>query len=391
MAISVTDTGLSDTCVSPLAVPLHVEDLVPLAQQLDAVGFSAIEAWSPGVFDACLEGLDEDPWDRLRRLRGALVKTPVRALVDARSLLGERAVAADVVERFCARAAAHGVEVLRITDRANNVPAMMRAATAAKQAGIRAEAAVSLSAEVTSAGVVRLADALASAGVQALCLFDAFGNLRPYTVSEIVAAVRKATDLPVSLHLHARGGLAEMTCLKAVEAGAGAIDTSIGNGAAENDQPTAEALAAAFAESPLAPRLLGEALQAAADVASRLVPKRTIESLYRSARDKVHIGRSDGEPSSTHDDSEEPLTLDQARVEIGDLCEGEEDLLTYAMAPSAARAFLERRRLATPSLLEVAAIAAALSPLLLRSQHVRRQISRSGWKLAGLRRSVGGR
>jgi pyruvate/oxaloacetate carboxyltransferase len=259
-------------------------------------------------------------------------------------------------------------------------------AAAAKKAGIRAEAAVNLSSEYTSESVVRLAEKLAAAGAQALCLFDSVGRLRPYTVSNLVEAVRKATDLPVSLHLHGRDGLAEMTCLKAVEAGAATIDTSIAGAAADgqSDQPTAEAVAAAFAESPLAPRLIGDALQAAADVANRLVPKRTIESLYRSARERIRPGRGD-------DETEHPLTLEQARVEAGDLCEGEEDLITYAMAPSSARAFFERRRLAVPSLLEVAAIAAALTPLLIVTPQVRRQIERSGWKLAGLRRSVGGR
>lgn len=380
--ISVTDTGLSDTCVSPLAASLHSEELLPLAVQLDEVGFSAIETWSPGVFDACLERLDEDPWDRLRRLRGAIAKTPVRALIDARSLLGERVVAPDVVERFCARAAMHGVEVLRITDRTNSVQAMTHVASAAKRAGIRAEAAVNLSSEVTAAGVVRLAEALAAAGAQALCLFDSVGRLRPYTASELVHAVRKSTDLQVSLHLHGRDGLAEMTCLKGVEAGAGMVDTCIGGADGQNDQPSAEAVAAAFAESPLAPRLFGDALQAAADVAHRLVPKQQIESLYRSARERIRSGRAE---------ADQPLSLDQAEAEIGDLGESEEDLLTYAMAPSSARAFFERRRLSAPTLLEVAAIAAALTPLLMRAPQVRRQIERSGWKLAGLRRSVGGR
>jgi pyruvate/oxaloacetate carboxyltransferase len=380
--LGVIDTGLSDTCVSPLAATLHSDELLPLAEQLDEVGFSAIETWSPGVFDACLERLDEDPWERLRHLRGAITKTPVRALVDARSLLGERVVAQEVVERFCSRAALHGVEVLRITDTTNSVQAMTHVASAAKRAGIRAEAAVNLSSEVTAAGVVRLAEALAAAGAQALCLFDSVGRLRPYTVSDLVHALRKATDLPVSLHLHGRDGLAEMTCLKGVEAGAGAVDTCIGGADGQNDQPTAEAVAAAFAESPLAPRLIGDALQAAADVANHLVPKQRIESLYRSARDRIR-------PSRTAD--EQPLTLEEAHAEIGDLCEGEEDLLTYAMAPSAARAFFERRRLAAPTLLEVAAIAAALTPLLMRTPQVRRRIERSGWKLSGLRRGISGR
>jgi pyruvate carboxylase subunit B len=247
--ITVTDTILRDAHQSLLATRMRLEDMLPICAKLDQVGYWSLEVWGGATFDACVRFLKEDPWERLRQLKAALPNTRLQMLLRGQNLLGYRHYSDDVVKAFVAKAAVNGIDVFRIFDAMNDLRNLRVSIEAVKATGKHAEGAICYTTSPVHdiPHFVELARGMAEMGCDTIAIKDMAGLLTPYTAFELVRAIRAATDLPIHTHSHATSGLAHMTHLKAVEAGATIIDTCVGAFAEGASHPTTQSLVAALA------------------------------------------------------------------------------------------------------------------------------------------------
>jgi pyruvate carboxylase subunit B len=224
--VHVSDLVLRDGHQSLIATRMRTEDMLPICNKLDRVGFWSLEAWGGATFDACVRFLKEDPWERLRKLRKALPNTRINMLLRGQNLLGYRHYADDLVREFVRKAADNGVDVFRVFDAMNDVRNMRVALEAVKQTGKHAQGTVSYTTSPVHdvAYFVDMAKELAGMGVDSIAIKDMAGLLTPYLAYELVKGIKQATGLPVNTHSHATAGLSAMVHLKAVEAGADIID-----------------------------------------------------------------------------------------------------------------------------------------------------------------------
>jgi oxaloacetate decarboxylase alpha subunit len=250
--IELTETVLRDAHQSLLATRMRTDDMLPVADALDAIGFWSLETWGGATFDACLRYLGEDPWERLRRLRAAMPRTPFQMLVRGQNVVGYRNYPDDVVRAFVTRAAANGVDVFRVFDAMNDVRNVTTAIEAALAAGKTVEGSVcyTISPVHSPDYFVRVAEELADLGVQIICVKDMGGLLQPYVAAEIVAKLKARIPLPVHLHSHCTAGLAPMTYMLAIEAGVDMLDTALSPLAGGTSQPATEAFVAALRGTP---------------------------------------------------------------------------------------------------------------------------------------------
>ena len=227
--LAITDVVLRDAHQSILATRMRVEDMLPIAAQLDKIGYWSIESWGGATFDACIRFLGEDPWERLRLLKQAMPNTKHQMLLAGQNLLGYRHYADDVVEKFVERAHANGMDVFRIFDAMNDPRNFQTAVKAAVQVGAHAQGTISY----TTSPVhdeqtwVNLGRSLEDMGCHSLCIKDMAGLLRPYEAESLIKALKAAVDIPIALHCHATTGLSLMTHQKAIDAGVDMIDTAI--------------------------------------------------------------------------------------------------------------------------------------------------------------------
>jgi len=247
--VFVTDLVLRDGHQSLIATRMRTEDMLPICGKLDQVGFWSLEAWGGATFDACVRFLREDPWQRLRQLRKALPHTRIQMLLRGQNLLGYRNYSDDVVRAFVQKSADNGVDVFRIFDAMNDLRNLQVSVKAVKAAGKHAEGTVCYTTSPVHdiPHFVELAKGLAEMGCDTIAIKDMAGLLTPYTAFELVSAIRAATKLPIHTHSHATSGLAHMTHLKAVEAGATIIDTCVGAFAEGASHPTTQSMVAALA------------------------------------------------------------------------------------------------------------------------------------------------
>ena len=247
--VFVTDLVLRDGHQSLIATRMRTEDMLPICSKLDQAGFWSLEAWGGATFDACVRFLREDPWERLRKLRKALPNTRIQMLLRGQNLLGYRNYSDDVVRAFVQKSADNGVDVFRIFDAMNDLRNLRVSIDAVKAAGKHAEGAISYTTSPVHdiPHFVELARGMAEMGCDTIAIKDMAGLLTPYTAFELVRAIRAATDLPIHTHSHATSGLAHMTHMKAVEAGATIIDTCVGAFAEGASHPTTQSLVAALA------------------------------------------------------------------------------------------------------------------------------------------------
>ncbi|MBI2216058.1 MAG: pyruvate carboxylase subunit B [Candidatus Rokubacteria bacterium] len=246
--IELTETVLRDAHQSLLATRMRTGDMLPAAGTLDAVGYWSLETWGGATFDASLRYLKECPWERLRTLRAAMPKTRFQMLLRGQNVVGYKNYPDDVVQAFVARAAAGGIDVFRIFDAMNDVRNMKTAIEAALAAGKTVEGAIcyTISPVHSVEYFVRIAEKLADMGVQIICLKDMAGMLAPYTAYEIVAKLKARIPLPLHLHSHCTAGLAPMTYMMAIEAGADILDTALSPLSHGTSQPATEAFVAAL-------------------------------------------------------------------------------------------------------------------------------------------------
>lgn len=227
--ISITDVVLRDAHQSLFATRLRIDDMLPIAEQLDQVGFWSVETWGGATFDSCIRFLGEDPWERIRLLKEAMPNTPQQMLFRGQNILGYRHYADDVVEKFVERAATNGVDVFRIFDAMNDMRNLETAIKATKKVGKHAQGTLSYTVSPVHSLELWLdmARQLADMGVDSICIKDMAGLLKPYTGYELVKELKKAVKLPIHLHCHATTGLSTTTILKCIEAGIDNIDTAI--------------------------------------------------------------------------------------------------------------------------------------------------------------------
>ena len=250
--INVTDTILRDAHQSLLATRMRTEDMLPICEKLDQVGYWSLEVWGGATFDSCVRFLKEDPWERLRQLRAALPNTRLQMLLRGQNLLGYRHYSDDVVRAFVAKAAVNGIDVFRIFDAMNDVRNLRTAISAVKAAGKHAQGTIcyTTSPVHTVDVFVEQAKTLEAMGVDSLAIKDMAGLLTPFATGELVEALKAATSLPVFIHSHDTAGLAAMCQLKAIECGADNIDTAIGSMAWGTSHPGTESMVAALKGTP---------------------------------------------------------------------------------------------------------------------------------------------
>jgi len=227
--LGITDVVLRDAHQSLLATRMRLDDMLPIAAQLDQVGFWSLETWGGATFDACIRYLGEDPWERIRELKKAMPNTPQQMLFRGQNILGYRHYADDVVAKFVERAAHNGVDVFRVFDAMNDMRNLEVALKAVKQVGKHAQGTISytLSPVHTMDTWVEMGKRIEDTGADSIAIKDMAGLLTPYTGYDLVTRLKSACAIPVQLHCHATTGLSTSTILKCVEAGIDNVDTSI--------------------------------------------------------------------------------------------------------------------------------------------------------------------
>jgi oxaloacetate decarboxylase alpha subunit len=227
--LGITELVLRDAHQSLLATRMRIDDMLPIAEKLDQVGFWSIESWGGATFDACIRYLGEDPWQRIRRLKAAMPNTPQQMLFRGQNILGYRHYADDLVEKFVERCAANGVDVFRIFDALNDLRNLETAIKATIKVDKHAQGAISytVSPVHTVDLWVDLGKRIEDMGAHSICIKDMAGLLRPYVAFELVSRLKKAVDIPIHMQCHATTGLSTATCVKAAEAGIDNIDTAI--------------------------------------------------------------------------------------------------------------------------------------------------------------------
>ncbi|MCL2801798.1 MAG: sodium-extruding oxaloacetate decarboxylase subunit alpha [Treponema sp.] len=227
--VKLTDLVLRDAHQSLFATRMVTADMLPICDKLDKAGFYALEAWGGATFDACIRFLNEDPWERLKKLKKAMPKTPLMMLLRGQNLLGYRHYADDVVEKFVEYAAKDGVDIFRIFDACNDPRNFKTATAAAKKTGKHIQATISYAVTPfhTVEKYAEFAKQLADLGADSLCVKDMAGLLKPYEGYNLVKAIKKATGLPLEIHTHATTGMSVATLTKCAEAGAEILDTTI--------------------------------------------------------------------------------------------------------------------------------------------------------------------
>ncbi|CQM22608.1 oxaloacetate decarboxylase [Salmonella enterica subsp. enterica serovar Typhimurium str. DT104] len=249
MTVAITDVVLRDAHQSLFATRLRLDDMLPIAAQLDDVGYGSLECWGGATFDACIRFLGEDPWLRLRELKKAMPKTPLQMLLRGQNLLGYRHYADDVVERFVERAVKNGMDVFRVFDAMNDPRNMKAALQAVRSHGAHAQGTLSYTTSPahTLQTWLDLTEQLLETGVDSIAIKDMSGILTPMAAYELVSEIKKRFEVRLHLHCHATTGMAEMTLLKAIEAGVDGVDTAISSMSATYGHPATEALVATLA------------------------------------------------------------------------------------------------------------------------------------------------
>ncbi len=248
----ITDTILRDSHQSLLATRMRTSDMLEIAPLLDRVGYWSLEVWGGATFDACLRFLKEDPWERLKVLRKALPNTRLQMLLRGQNLVGYRHYPDDVVRKFVERAAKNGIDIFRIFDALNDFRNIEVAVKSAKEARAVVEASIcyTTSPVHTNEGFVDMALKLVDMGADTLCIKDMAGLLTPGAAYDLVSKLKEKVSLPIHVHSHDSSGLAAMSYLKAIEAGAEIVDTAISSFASGTSQPPTESLVAALRGTP---------------------------------------------------------------------------------------------------------------------------------------------
>ena len=250
--VQITETVLRDAHQSLIATRMTTDEMVPIVEKLDQVGFRAVECWGGATFDSALRFLHEDPWVRLRKFREGFKKTKLQMLFRGQNILGYKPYPDDVVEYFVQKSIANGIDVIRIFDCLNDLRNLETAVNATKKE--KGEAQIALSYTLGKAYTLeywtKMAREIESMGADSICIKDMAGLLLPYAATELVTALKENTKLPIELHTHYTSGEASMAYMKAAEAGCDILDCAMSPFALGTSQPATEVMVAAFKDTP---------------------------------------------------------------------------------------------------------------------------------------------
>ncbi|MBR6546431.1 MAG: oxaloacetate decarboxylase subunit alpha [Clostridia bacterium] len=247
--VLITETVLRDAHQSLAATRMTTEEMIPILETLDQIGYHSLEAWGGATFDSCLRFLKEDPWQRLRTIRDHVKNTKLQMLFRGQNILGYRHYADDVVEYFVQKSIANGIDIIRIFDALNDARNLETAIKATIKEGGHVQAAISYTTSPlhTNEAFAAYAKQLEEMGANSICIKDMAGLLQPYEAETLVRTLKEAVKIPIQLHTHYTAGIASMTVLKAIEAGVDIVDTAISPLAMGTSQPPTEPLVAALA------------------------------------------------------------------------------------------------------------------------------------------------
>ncbi len=250
--VQIVETILRDAHQSLIATRMTTEQMLPIVDKMDQVGYYAVECWGGATFDACIRFLHEDPWDRLRKFRDGFKNTKLQMLFRGQNILGYRPYADDVVEYFVQRSVANGINVIRIFDCLNDIRNLQTAVNAAAKENAESQVAMSytLGEAYTLEYWLDLAKRIEDMGADSICIKDMAGLLLPYKATELISALKETVSIPIDLHTHYSSGVASMTYLKAVEAGVDRIDTAMSPFALGTSQPATEVMVETFKGTP---------------------------------------------------------------------------------------------------------------------------------------------
>ncbi|MDF2590115.1 MAG: Oxaloacetate decarboxylase [Anaerocolumna sp.] len=250
--VKITETILRDAHQSLIATRMTTEQMLPIIEKMDKVGYHAVECWGGATFDASLRFLKEDPWERLRKLRSGFKNTKLQMLFRGQNILGYRHYADDVVEYFVQKSIANGIDIIRIFDALNDIRNLECAVKAANKEKGHAQIAISytLGDAYTTEYYIDMAKKIEDMGADSICLKDMAGLLVPYEATTLISALKSAVKIPIDLHTHYTSGVAGMTYLKAVEAGCDIIDTAMSPFSMGTSQPATEVMVETFKGTP---------------------------------------------------------------------------------------------------------------------------------------------
>lgn len=242
--VKICDLMLRDGHQSLLATRMRTDDMLPIAEKIDQVGYWAVEMWGGATFDSAMRFLDENPWERIRRLKARMPNTPFLMLLRGQNIVGYRHYPDDVLERFIVHAQADGIDVFRIFDALNDVRNMRRAMEVVKREGAHVQASIcyTIGPPYSIDYFVSLACQLADMGADSICIKDMAGLISPYAAYELVGRLKTELDLPIHLHSHSTSGMATTAHLKAVEAGVDIVDTAISSLSLTTSHPPTESV-----------------------------------------------------------------------------------------------------------------------------------------------------
>ena len=250
--VGITETVLRDAHQSLIATRMTTEQMLPIIEKMDKVGYHSVECWGGATFDACLRFLKEDPWERLRKLRDGFKNTKLQMLFRGQNILGYRHYADDVVEYFVQKSIANGIDIIRIFDCLNDIRNLETAVKAANKE--KGDAQIALSYTLGDAYTLDywkdIAKRIEDMGANSLCIKDMAGLLVPYAAQELVGTLKDTISIPVQLHTHYTSGVASMTYLKAIESGCDVIDTAMSPFALGTSQPATEVMVEALRGTP---------------------------------------------------------------------------------------------------------------------------------------------
>jgi len=250
--VKITETILRDSHQSLIATRMTTDEMLEILPELDKVGYHSLEAWGGATFDSCLRFLNEDPWERLRTIRGAVKNTKLQMLFRGQNILGYRHYADDVVEYFVQKSIANGIDIIRIFDALNDPRNLKTAIEATRKEKGHVQAAISYTTGPVFSNeyFAKYAKQLEEMGADSICIKDMSGLLKPYDAYDLVTAIKSIVKIPVQLHTHYTSGLASMTVLKAIEAGVDVVDCALSPLALGTSQPATEPIVATLQGTP---------------------------------------------------------------------------------------------------------------------------------------------
>ena len=250
--VRITDTTFRDAHQSLIATRMRTRDMLPIAEEMDEVGFFSMEVWGGATFDVCIRYLNEDPWERLRALRSRIKKTPLQMLLRGQNLVGYRHYPDDIVRKFVEKAFDNGIEIFRIFDALNDIRNMEVSIKTAKRLGAHVQGTIcyTISPVHTIESFIEMAKELVDLGSDSICIKDMAGLISPAEVSKLIKSLKKEVNVPVDLHSHCTSGMAPLSYYSACEAGVDILDTAFSPFAYGTSQPPLEPFVAALAGTP---------------------------------------------------------------------------------------------------------------------------------------------